>query len=180
MKKINTLAGIAVLAILLLSACGKKNPAKVYEDTIAALPEDEYTATVDIGLEYPVLLTTDEVYDDGSGDEAAIYCDVYYPVDKKVQKIGSVESMGTAYPIAYSKDGIYAALDRGVQKYNVDTASGKLVMTQNVYVSYNAEGTASYFSEESGTAKSVSVSEYDSAQDVYAHCVTVDFKQKDK
>jgi len=50
--------------------------------------------------------------------------------------------MGTAYPIAYSKDGIYAALDRGVQKYNVDTASGKLVMTQNVYVSYNAEGTA--------------------------------------
>ena len=62
----------------------------------------------------------------------------------------------------------------------MDTASGKLVMTQNVYVSYNAEGTASYFSEESGTVKSVSVSEYDSAQDVYAHCVTVDFKQKDK
>ena len=55
----------------------------------------------------------------------------------------------------------------------------RVVAFRKRLVSYNAEGTASYFSEESGTAKSVSVSEYDSAQDVYAHCVTVDFKQKD-
>ena len=177
MKKINTLAGIAVLAILLLSACGKKNPAKVYEDTIAALPEDEYTATVDIGLEYPVLLTTDEVYDDGSGDEAAIYCDVYYPVDKKVQKIGSVESMGTAYPIACSRDGIYSVLDGGVQNYTAD-ASGKRAMTQNIYVSYDEQGNAAYFSGDGSSAQSVSADVYDSAQDAYTKCTVVSFTQK--
>ena len=166
-------------SVLLLTACGAKKTDNIYHDTIAALPKSDYTATVDIGLDKPVLLVTDGVYDDGDGNEAAIYCDVYYPVGKKVQKIGTIESMGTAYPIAFGKDGIYAALDRGVQKYAVDSADGKLVMTQNIYVSYDTEGTASYFNEESGTAKSVSVSEYDSAEDVYAHCVTVDFKQKD-
>ena len=167
-------------SVLLLTACGGKKADNTYHDAIAALPENTYSATVDIGLDKPVLLVTDGVYDDGNGNEAAIYCDVYYPVGKKVQKIGTIESMGTAYPIAFGKDGIYAALDRGVQKYAVDSADGKLVMTQNIYVSYDTEGTASYFNEESGTAKSVSVSEYDSAQDVYAHCVKVDFKQKDK
>ena len=107
-------------SVLLLTACGGKKADNTYHDAIAALPENTYSATVDIGLDKPVLLVTDGVYDDGNGNEAAIYCDVYYPVGKKIQKIGSVESMGTAYPIAYSKDGIYAALDRGVQKYNVD------------------------------------------------------------
>lgn len=162
-------------SFLILTACGSQNGDKTYQDTIAALPKSDYTATVDIGLDKPVLLVTDAVYDDGNGNEAAIYCDVYFPVGKKIQKIGTIESMGTAYPIAVGKDGIYAVLDKGVQKYSVDAAGDKLVMTQNIYVSYDAKGNASYFSSEAGAAKSVSAAEYDSAQENYAKGVTVDF-----
>ena len=162
-----------IAGFLILTACGAKNTDKIYQDTIAALPKSDYTATVNIGLDQPVLLVTDGVYDDGDGNEAAIYCDVYYPVGNKIEKIGTIESMGTAYPIVAGKDGIYGALDRGVQKYSVD--GDKLVMTQNVYVSYDANGNTFYYSAEAGTAKSASAAQYDSAQDEYGNGVTVDF-----
>ena len=164
-------------SVLLLTACGGKKADNTYHDAIAALPENTYSATVDIGLDKPVLLVTDGVYDDGNGNEAAIYCDVYYPVGKKIQKIGSVESMGTAYPIACSRDGIYSVLDGGVQKYTAD-ASGKLAMTQNIYVSYDEQGNAAYYSGDGSSAQSVSADVYDSAQDAYTKCTVVSFTQK--
>ena len=56
-----------------------------------------------------VLLVTFQYYDDGSGNQASIYCHVYYVTDKEVKKTGAIESLGTAYPVVCDKTGIYAA-----------------------------------------------------------------------
>jgi len=67
-----TVTGFLIGSVLLLTACGGKKADNTYHDAIAALPENTYSATVDIGLDKPVLLVTDGVYDDGNGNEAAI------------------------------------------------------------------------------------------------------------
>ena len=97
-----------------------------YEDTITGLPDGVQFALVDLGLRYPVLLTTDHTYDDGNGHNAAVYCDVYYEMDDgTVKKMGTLESGGTAYPIAHSPTCLYTTHGHGMEGYVIDEKDGK-------------------------------------------------------
>ena len=96
--------------IFSLCACGEKGSenAVIYGETVGGLEDNELFAIIDTNASLPVLLVTSQVYNDGLeiGD---LYCDVYYLIDKEVKNIGTIESMGTAYPIAYDETGIYLA-----------------------------------------------------------------------
>lgn len=104
MYKIEKIVSCSILCAFILSlcACGKEGEdyAAVYGETIGDLEGNELFAIIDTNAPLPVLLVTSQAYDDGAGKQAAITCDVYYPADKEVKNIGTIESMGTAYPVS--------------------------------------------------------------------------------
>ena len=106
-KKFISYMALCVL-IFSLCACGEKGSenAAIYGETVGGLEDNELFAIIDTNASLPVLLVTSQVYNDGLGNQAALNCDVYYLIDKEVKNIGTIESMGTAYPIAYDETGI--------------------------------------------------------------------------
>ncbi len=104
--------------------------AAIYGETIGGLADDELFAIIDTNAELPVLLVASQVYQDGMGNQATIICDIYYPVDGAVKNIGTIKSMGTAYPIAYDETGIYAVSGHNVQHFEIQK-SGEIKMTED-------------------------------------------------
>ena len=98
---------------------GSENAA-IYGETVGGLEDNELFAIIDTNASLPVLLVTSQVYNDGLGNQAALNCDVYYLIDKEVKNIGTIESMGTAYPIAYDETGIYAASGHDMQRFEIE------------------------------------------------------------
>ena len=159
-----------------LCACGKesKDPAAVYEKTIAGLKDDELFVMIDTNAPLPVLLVTSQAYDDGMGKQAAIACDVYYLADSEVKKIGTIESMGTAYPISYDETGIYTASGHAMQRYEVEQ-SGTMKLAEVIQEQFDENGTADYTMEEENETKTISEEEYYDAFDKYNNAAVVSF-----
>jgi hypothetical protein len=129
------LSMILCVCIVSLCACGKASKsdeyASLYGETIAGLQDDELFAVIETGASDPVLLVTSQYYDDGSGNQASIWCDVYYPVDGTVKNIGKLESMGTAYPISYDKNGIYVTFGN-TECYEIDEKEGAIALVEGI------------------------------------------------
>lgn len=104
--------------------------ASLYGDTIAELDDQTQFALVDIGLEHPVLFTTEQSYTYDTGVQAALDCHVYYVIDGSVKDLGSVESEGTAYPVSYGQGCIYTAGNHSVSKYVIDETTYQLICEQ--------------------------------------------------
>ena len=159
-----------------LCACGKesKDPAAVYEKTIAGLKDDELFVMIDTNAPLPVLLVTSQAYDDGMGKQAAIACDVYYLADSEVKKIGTIESMGTAYPVSYDETGIYTASGHAMQRYEVEQ-SGTMKLAEVIQEQFDENGTAAYTMETGNETKTISEEEYYDAFEKYNNAAVVSF-----
>lgn len=178
LKKIIMSLVICVLTIS-LSACGKqiKNNAseEIYGKTVGRLEDDELFAIIDTNASLPVLLVTSRVYDDGLGNRAALTCDIYYPIDGKVQKTGSIQSFGTAYPISYDESGIYAASGHGVQRFGVQDADGSVKLEEDISEIFDEEGNSVYMRNTGNHTEAVTEEEYLSAVEKYGRAAIVDF-----
>lgn len=104
--------------------------ASLYGNIIAGLDDQTQFALVDIGLEHPVLFTTEQSYTYDTGVQAALDCHVYYVIDGSVKDLGSVESEGTAYPVSYGQGCIYTAGNHSVSKYVIDETTYQLICEQ--------------------------------------------------
>lgn len=143
-KKFISYMALCVL-IFSLCACGEKGSenAAIYGETVGELEDNELFAIIDTNASLPVLLVTSQVYNDGLGNQAALNCDVYYLIDKEVKNIGTIESMGTAYPIAYDETGIYAASGHDMQRFEIEK-SGSLRLAEGIYEQFDESGNAAY------------------------------------
>ena len=185
MREKKRMAGIkkciaAVLAGILICmafACGKKtDDIEALGKAVAGLGDDELFAIVEIGAKHSVLLTSDQTYDDKNGNQASIFCDVYYEgEDGEAKKIGTLESLGTAYPIAYDKSGLYTAGGHEVRRYEVDKA-GFLVMAEGVYEIYDETGTAAYTRETADGTETITEKEYMAMVEAYGKATVVNFR----
>lgn len=185
MREKKRMAGIkkciaAVLAGILICmafACGKKtDDIEALGKAAAGLGDDDLFAIVEIGAKHPVLLTSDQTYDDKNGNRASIFCDVYYEgEDGEAKKIGTLESLGTAYPIAYDKSGLYTAGGHEVWRYEVDKA-GFLVMAEGVYEIYDETGTAAYTRETADGTETITEKEYMAMVEAYGKAAVVNFR----
>lgn len=164
-----------IFGIFVLAGCTKRDNAEIYGETIANLEDEELFAIVETEAKLPVLLATDAYYDDGNGNQAAMWCDVYYEIDKEVKKIGSLNSFGTAYPIAYDKTGLYAGGNHGLGRYVIDEEKAELVLAESILVSYTEEGEASFTREKEGELTEITEEEYNSAWEAYGKATVVDF-----
>lgn len=178
MYNVKKIVSCFILCALILSlcACGKESEdnAAVYEETIGGLEDNELFVIIDTNAPLPVLLVTSQVYDDGTGKQAALTCDVYYPVDKEVKNIGTIESMGTAYPVSYDETGIYAASGHGMQRFEVEQ-SGTLKLAEGIYEQFNENGDAAYTMEKENETKIISEEEYYAAFEKYSYATVVGF-----
>ena len=158
-------------------ACGKKtDDIEALGKAVAGLGDDELFAIVEIGAKHSVLLTSDQTYDDKNGNQASIFCDVYYEgEDGEAKKIGTLESLGTAYPIAYDKSGLYTAGGHEVRRYEVDKA-GFLVMAGGVYEIYDETGTAAYTRETTDGTETITEKEYMAMVEAYGKATVVNFR----
>lgn len=164
------------MLIFLLCACGKesKNDENVYRETIGGLEDQELFAIIDTSASLPVLLVTSQVYDDGTGNQTAIECDVYYPVDGEVKNIGTIESMGTAYPVSYDETGIYTASGHAMQRYEIES-SGTLKPVEVIYEQFDESGNAAYTMERENEITVISEEEYYAAFEKYSNAAVVSF-----
>lgn len=161
--------------IFSLCACGKESTDKdAYEETIGGLEDNELFALIDTNAPLSVLLVTSQVFDDGTGKQAAIQCDVYYLADKEVKKIGTIESMGTAYPISYDETGIYTASGHAMQRYEVEQ-SGTLKLAEVIQEQFDENGAADYTMEKENETKTISEEEYYDVFEKYNNAVVVSF-----
>lgn len=130
------------------SKCFLTNPESensTYGDIIAGLGENGTYAFLEMDYNYMVLLTSDLIYDEGAEQQAAVYCDVYYYVDDDTKKIGTIMSDGTAYPITFTTDGIFAASGHKIEKYAI-SEEGTLYLEKGVYEQFDEAGNVQYIS----------------------------------
>lgn len=178
MDKVKKVVSCFILCMLILSlcACGKESEddAAVYEKTIGGLEDNELFVMIDTNAPLPVLLVTTQVYEDGTGKQAALACDVYYPVDNEVKNIGTIVSMGTAYPVSYDETGIYAASGHGMQRFEVEK-SGTLTLAEGIYEQFDENGNATYTMEKEDETTTLSEEEYDAAFEKYSNATVAGF-----
>lgn len=126
-----------------LAACGRKaeNP---YGPTIAGLGDDDAYAFLVMDYKYNVMVTSDMLYDTGTEKQAAVYCDVYYYSGKEAKNLGTIMSDGTAYPVSFSKNGIFTASGHSIEKYAVSEKDGVLYLEKGIYVTYDENGNEHY------------------------------------
>ena len=174
-KRILAVTVLLGILICTLVSCKKKDDNEEIRKVIAALGDEDLFAIIETKADRSVLLVADSYYDSGSGFQASVFCDVYYPKDGEARNIGRVESMGTAYPIAYDKSGIYAAGGHEVRRYVIDK-EGNLKLAEGVYEIFDDEGNASYTREKDGEITEITEEEYLSVLEDYGKAPLVEFK----
>lgn len=177
---------LAVIVCIIVAICFLTNPKKdledgmaeadnsIYENIISGLGDNAARAFLNMEYDYMVLLTSDMVYDEHNEKQAAIYCDVYYPVDGEVKKIGTIMSAGTAYPITFTKDGIFAASGHTVEKY-VISEEGELYLEKGVCEQFSETGNATYISITGGQENESTDQEYQAMVEEYGASQIVHF-----
>ncbi len=166
---------VLMWGVCLLWGCAKQDNGDIYGDTIAGLGDEELFALVETEAKQSVLLVTDSYYEDGNGNQAAIWCEVYYEIGGEVKKVGALSSSGTAYPIAYDKMGLYAGGNHGLGRYVIDEEKGELVLEDHILVSYTENGDASFTRENEGEVQEITEEEYNLLWEAYGKAAVVDF-----
>jgi len=176
--------GFAALAlVLVLTVCtvlfakagkNEEDNENLYGHIIAELGDDEQFSLRDIGEKNNVLFTTDMTYDDGNGHNAAVYCDVYYALEGEEYPLGSIGSMGTAWPVSFGEKCIYTASEHSVEVYRFDPKKKQWTVLQ-YEERFDENGNASYQCMEDGETKTISEKEYSDAMEDYGKGTVVNF-----
>lgn len=176
MEKHSIVCLVMAVCIGLLSGCGRKEVSddNLYGDIIAKLEDDEQFSLVEMGEQNRVLLTTDLTYDDGSGHNAALYCDVYYAANEKVYSLGKIESMGTAYPVRSGKECIYTASGHSLEVYRFDNKNQKWITSKYDEI-LDAEGNAAYQYTDDGRTETITEEDFLKAMEEYGSAMVVNF-----
>ena len=115
-----------------------------------------------------LLLLSDGIYQDGE-HTYAMCCDVYgVGEDGTPVQIGELLSEGTAYPICVGMSGFYVTSGHSIEVYNLDTATGQLVLTGSNTESFDENGNETYYRLDSrGQRVESTEEEYLQAWDAY-------------
>lgn len=89
--------------------------------------------------------------------------------DAAPEKLGSLESGGTAYPLSSGADGIYVTSGHSIEVYVIDAASGKLGLARSNTEVYDENGNATYYRlDDQGQTVESTEEEYIKEWDIYS------------
>ena len=145
-QKLLLFIGIILMFAVAMTGCGNKTATeetttaeattveapietdyRLYEDVINSLEDGTYYAFADMSKDHDALLVATETFDDLDGSKNATEA-IVYGLDKegKVKEYGTIESGGTANPIA-AKDGyVYYGGHHYITKATIKEAKSKL------------------------------------------------------
>lgn len=113
--------GGILFIVFLLSVTGCVNNGNsnndAYSSIIAELDDNASYAFLEMDYPEDVLVTTEQTYDSGIEESAAVQCNVYYFYNNEVIELGSIESLSTAYPLSFTRDAIWAGDNTAIKKY---------------------------------------------------------------
>lgn len=153
---------------------GQAADSSIYGKVVADLDDADAYALLHMEYEHYVLLTSDMVYDEGEEKQSAIGCDVYYVADDGARLIGTILSDGTAYPISFARDGIFAASGHKVEKYAV-SQDGDLFLQKGIYEQFDEDGNPSYTKVTNGQKETSTEQEYLELAEEYSESRIVHF-----
>lgn len=172
-RRITTLG--LLLIMICLAACGQKQMENPYGTVVARLEDNTAYAFLEMDYQYNVMVTSDGIYDEGTENQAAICCDVYYYTGDEVKELGTIMSDGTAYPVSFLRDGIFVVSGHGVEKYVISEKEGILSLEKGIYEKFDSSGNVSYTSIVNGIERELTESEYQEILDEYAASQVVHF-----
>ncbi len=124
-----------------------------YEEFIATLHAGQSYAYVPISEGENALLVTSYTFDDLEGHQATYEATIFIEKDNAIEKVTTVQSGGTAYPIALTDDNsIILQMRNSVIKGHVNKETGKFVITEESNVDYSAAEDGSYHNYKEGAA----------------------------
>lgn len=169
-KKRIVITGLILITIC-FTACGQRQKENPYGNIVAKLGDDDAYAFLVMDYRQNVMVTSNML----SESQASAYCDVYYYIDDETKKLGTIMSEGMAYPVAFSKDGIFTASEHSVEKYVISEKEGALCLDKGVYEKYNDAGDEYYTVIINGKEIESTKNEYEEMLDEYAACQIVHF-----
>ena len=187
MKKIVTLLLSTVLAVSVISGCGKSatdtsndpsaKDTSVYEGVIASLHAGQAYALAPICEGENALLVTSYVFDASEGHQGTYEATIYTAKDNSVEKVTTVQSGGTAYPIVVSDDNsLILSMRNSVAKGHVSKETGEFVITEESNVDYSASEDDIYHNYKDGNAEMVTDSSlFDELSDKYSASEVLNF-----
>lgn len=182
MKKIITLLLSVTLTISILTGCGKTATGSSKETS----KYDEFISTLHAGQAYafaPIcegddaLLVTSYAFDDLEGHQATYEATVYMEKNGSIEKITTVQSGGTAYPIAVTDDNsLILSMRNSVSKGYVSKKTSKFVITEESNINYIAADEGNYHNYKDGASEVQSDSSlYDELSDTYLNSKVLSF-----
>lgn len=173
-KKKVMIAGLLILTMC-IAACGKKQKENPYGAVVAELGDEDAYAFLDMDYKYYVMVSSDMLYDEGVEDQAAAYCTLYYYGNDEGVELGMVMSEGTAYPISFSKDGIFAASGHSIEKYAISEKEPELYLEKGVYIEYDENGNEHYTCVTNGKEEESNEKEYQKMSEEYGKSQVIHF-----
>lgn len=154
---------------------------QLYAEVLENRSEETAFALLEMDTAYRVLIVSDGIYDEGTEQQASPYGTVYYYIDGECKNLGEVAAGGTAYPLRFSENGIYAGDGQGMTKYVIDEANGTLT-TQKIWtVTYTESGEDIYTVETDGTTETMTEEEwYASYEEEQATSQIIHFAYEDE
>ena len=156
-----------------LDAAKQENTAWIYQEDSSYsgfFAAKGYVAYAQMEMDgISIFLVSDGSYQDGD-HTYAISCDVYcVGADAAPEKLGSLESGGTAYPLSSGADGIYVTSGHSIEVYTIDAANGKLGLARSNTEVYDENGNATYYRlDDQGQTVESTEEEYIKEWDIYS------------
>lgn len=173
-KKKMVITGLMIISIC-VTACGYKEKDNPYGSVVAKLGDEDAYAFLDMDYKNYVMVSSSGVYDAEIERQASIECSVYYYMEDEAVNLGTITSDGTAYPISFSKDGIFAASGHRIEKYAISEKDKELYLKKGVYVAYDENGDEHYTSVADGKETESNEEEYQKLVEEYGESQVIHF-----
>ncbi|MCR5405028.1 MAG: hypothetical protein K6E91_14600 [Butyrivibrio sp.] len=123
------------------------------------------------------LLVTSYAFDDLNGHQATYEATIFIEKDNHVEKVTTVQSGGTAYPIALSDDNsLILSMRNSLVKGYVSKDTGKFVITEESDIDYSAAEEGIYHNYKDGSYEIKEDSSlFDELSDKYQSCEVLSF-----
>lgn len=160
---------------------GESTSLSSYEDLIESLHTGQSYTYAPICEGEDALLVTNGTYDDLEGHMASFDAAVYIlGSDNTVHKVTTVQTGGTAYPLAITSDNkLITISNHSIQIAHIDKSSGKFVIEKESVAVFDAAGEPTYhnYSGDGAESEITSDSSYmDSLYDEYSEYEILNFE----
>ena len=150
-----------------------------YEELIASLHAGQSYTYAPICEGENALLVTSYTFDDLEGHQATYEATIYMEKSGTIERVTTVQSSGTAYPIALSDDNSLIVSKRNsILKGYINKESGKFIITEESNVNYLEAENGLYHNYKDGVAEiSTESSLYDELLEKYDNSEILNFQK---